>query len=91
MIVSNDGQARGATIKVGSSRSVLRGPVQRLYPLEVSSGAETSMQEPKQPMLLKNNPPPPMASMNHPRRTLVIRAQEGIKKCLLKEESVIHE
>ena len=67
------------------NQSVLRQPVQQPYPLEVSSGAKTSVQEPKQSMLLKNSPPPPMASVNRPLRTLAIKAQEGIKKCLLKE------
>ena len=94
LITGRDGHTRGAILRVPSGgHGVLQRPLQRLYPLEVTTRQENSVKttdnvRAPQRAISKNattghesEPTPP-----RPRRTAAVKARDRIAACAISEE-----
>ena len=88
MIISKDGEVRGATLKVGSkdgTSTVLQRPLQLLYPLEINSGPLTppaSGQEDDTAEQLRPSTPQEKAEPPRSRRKAALKARQLIRVVL---------
>ena len=89
LLTGVDGNARGAFVKVHSdekSATILKRPVQRLYPLEIRTtedvtplGGEESSVSPAEHSSTDTVTESPPSNYSRPRRQAFLRAQENVK------------